>query len=131
MSSRTERDAALAQELHARATGTTIVAGHEDPGGEPGSVMWARTPPKSFARSAAVHTKAAPCRRTVPGDAQMDPVARAQDLVHQPNTTASSYFHGSWPTRPGSSHVTHTTRKSAVLSGVRVPSQAMRPTADR
>ena len=42
--------------------------------------------------------------------------------VTTPKTTASSYFQGSWPTSPGSSHARHTTRKSAVFSGVRVPS---------
>jgi hypothetical protein len=42
-----------------------------------------------------------------------------------PKAIASSFFHGSWPTRPGSSQATQTIRKSAVLTGVRVPSNAI------
>src|SRR5258706_9685058 len=42
-------------------------------------------------------------------------------------TSASSYFQGSWPTNPGTSHAKHTTRKRAAFSGVREPSYAMRP----
>ncbi len=42
--------------------------------------------------------------------------------VTTPNTTASSYFHGSCPTRPGTSHAKHTTRNNAVFNGVLVPS---------
>src|SRR5258708_10243827 len=44
-----------------------------------------------------------------------------------PKATASSYFQGSWPTNPGTSHAKHTTRKRAAFSGVREPSYAMRP----
>src|SRR5260221_7044053 len=47
--------------------------------------------------------------------------------VTTPKTTASSYFQGSWPTNPGTSHAKHTTRKRAAFSGVREPSYAMRP----
>ena len=39
-----------------------------------------------------------------------------------PKATASSSFQGSCPTSPGSSHAAHTTMKSTVFSGVRVPS---------
>jgi len=39
-----------------------------------------------------------------------------------PKTSASSYFQGACPTRPGTSHGRQITRKSAVFTGVRVPS---------
>ncbi len=80
-------------------------------------------PPKSFASVAATHMKSgALSKYGSPAMRNCTQSPLRSISVTMPKTMPSSNFQGSCATSPGSTQAKHTTRKSVVFSGVRVPS---------